>query len=259
MNNLPLSIGILSWKAHKTLVNTLESYIKNGLFDIVDEVLIFFQEIGQQDIDIAKHYNIKYIENNSNLGIGLGFLTIAESLKNDTILLLENDWVLLENQTTTYSRLMSGIDLINNHHINMVKYRHRSNPGHPLFTYQPYYGNELNHYDSVIDLMSPHLLDSIHWCDPSTKFPSHISKINDYFITSSRWGNWTNNPAMFNRHFYKNYVQQFIITEQSINKYNTPIGQITSEGEISHHWSRNNFMVAHGEGLFMHKDIIKYG
>jgi hypothetical protein len=259
MNKLPISVGILSWKSKKTLINTLESYRNNGFFDIVDEILIFFQEIDNEDIEIAKKYNIKYVGYNSNVGIGLGLLKLAQTLNNNIILLLENDWVLSESQKITHNRLSSGINLINSNSINMVKYRHRANPGYPLFTYNVYYKNELNHYDDVIQLTSPHLLDSLHWCDPSILFPDHISKKDEYFISSSRWANWTNNPCMFNKNFYINYASQFIIKPNSLNPYNTPIGQITSEGEISYAWSRENFMVAQGSGLFTHKDIIKYG
>ena len=51
MNNisnkkLPISIGILSRKSNLTLINTLNSYVKNNLFD---DVTIFFQKIPQTD------------------------------------------------------------------------------------------------------------------------------------------------------------------------------------------------------------------
>jgi hypothetical protein len=40
---LPISAGILSWKAPNTLEKTLETYVKNDLFDLIKDVVILFQ------------------------------------------------------------------------------------------------------------------------------------------------------------------------------------------------------------------------
>lgn len=257
MEKLPISIGILSWHSDQVLINTLQSYKLNGLFDIVNEVTILFQEITDRDKQIANEFGLKYIGLPNNIGIGLGLLKLAENSTQKYFLPLEHDWQLIENKETTYNRLKSGIELLNKGYTT-IKYRHRTYPGYPLFTYNVYKENELNHYDDVIDLISPHLLDSVHWCNPSELFPDKIQNEGEYFITTSRWGNWTNNPCLFEKEFYIRYTSQFIINENSPNKYNTPIGQITSEGEISYFWSRQNFRVAQGEGLFKHEDLKKY-
>ena len=46
MKKLDLSIGILAWKNIKTLEKTLDTFLDNGLFDIVEDITIFFQEIS---------------------------------------------------------------------------------------------------------------------------------------------------------------------------------------------------------------------
>jgi len=258
MNKLPISIGILSWHSGQTLIDTLFSYYQNGLFDIVNDITILFQEVTDQDKQIANHFSLPYIGLDQNIGIGAGLLKLAENANSQNILLLEHDWKLVENKETTYERLLSGIDLLNED-FTTIKYRHREHPGYPLFTLNAYKGNELNHYDDVIDLISPHLLDSLHWLDPSIQFPDKIQKYKNYFITTSRWANWTNNPCMYKKEFYMDYISKFKINEKSSNKYNTPIGQITSEGEVSFDWSRQNFKIAQGEGLFKHEDLKKFG
>ena len=48
MEKLPISIGILSWKSGQTLVNTLTTYHDNGLFDLVNDVCILFQEFSKK-------------------------------------------------------------------------------------------------------------------------------------------------------------------------------------------------------------------
>jgi hypothetical protein len=247
MEKLPISIGILSWHSGQTLVNTLYSYYLEGLLEMVNDVTIFFQETTNEDLEIANHFSIDYIKSNKNVGIGNAFLELAKNAKTKNILFLEHDWKLIENQSTTYNRLSSGLKLLDEG-FNLVKYRHRTTPGIPLFSQRPYQGNELNHYDSEMDLISPHLLESIHWIkNPEKDFAGKIDKQGEYFTTTSRWGNWSNNPGLFKTQFYINTVNQFA-------------GEgIDLEGKIGGWWARQDFKVAHGEGLFKHEDLKKFG
>lgn len=247
MEKLPISIGILSWKSNITLKNTINSYIDNGLFDIVSDVKIFFQECSSEDEQIAQSYNLSYICSLTNVGIGKAFIALANELLYDNILLLEHDWALIENKQTTFDRLRTGVKLLHTN-IDVVKYRHRKYPGPPLFSQRVYQNNELNHYDQEIDAVSPHLLDCVHWInEPEKIFPNHIHKNNEYFITTSKWANWTNNPCMYKKAFYLKHIPQFAGEK------------IDLEGNIGKWWNRQNFGVAHGEGLFTHRDLIKYG
>jgi hypothetical protein len=247
MNKLPISVGILSWHSGQTLVDTLFSYYQNGLLDIVNDTTILFQEITDEDKQIADHFGIKYIGSNKNIGIGKAFIELTNNAQTENILLLEHDWKLIEDKTTTHNRLSSGLELLNQDY-HFIKYRHRKQPGYPLFSQTPYQNNELNHYDPDMDLVSPHLLDSIHWIDnPEIKFPDKIQKQGGYFVTTSRWGNWTNNPGLFKKQFYIDIVTPFAG------------GGIDLEGKIGGWWARQNFKVAQGEGLFTHRDLKKFG
>jgi len=248
MNKLPISIGILSWHSGQTLVNTLESYYNNGLLDVVNDVTILFQEITDEDKQIINHFSLPYIGLNENIGIGKAFIELTKNSQTNNILLLEHDWILIENKIITYNRLKSGLGLLNKGY-STIRYRHRNNPGYPLFTQPVYQGNELNHYDESIGLFSPHLLDSIHWLEsPHINFPDKIKKQEEYFITTSRWGNWTNNPCLFKKNFYLQAVNNFINNQD-----------LLLEPSISKWWARQDFKVAHGEGLFKHEDLKKYG
>ena len=68
----------------------------------------------------------------------------------------------------------------------------------------------MDYYDKEIEVTSPHLLDSVHWCNPAEKFPQHIKREGEYFITTSRYGNWTNNPCLYKKDFYLETVKQTI-------------------------------------------------
>ncbi len=242
---LPISIGILSWHSGQVLVDTLTTYHQNGLLNMVNDVTILFQEFNEQDYQIAKHFGLDFIGLTNNIGIGNAFIKLTENASTDNVLILEHDWNLIEDELTTGHRLISGLQLLDNGY-DAIRYRHRIQPGHPHFSFQ-YQGRELDYYDKEIECTSPHLLDSVHWCDPSINFPEHIKKDGEYFVTTSRWGNWTNNPTLYKKQFYLDTVRPFAGDG------------IELEGNISKWWAQQTYKVAHGEGLFKHNDWQKYG
>jgi hypothetical protein len=245
MDKLPISIGILAWKSGQVLVDTLTTYHNNGLFDIANDVMILFQEASMQDVEIARHFGLDFIALQKNIGIGKAFIKLTENAQSDNVLVLEHDWNLIENKEVTYERLESGLELLGGS-VDVVRYRHRANPGNPHFSFK-YQGKELTYYDDEIGCTSPHLLDSVHWCDPKKSFPDYIGQFGEYFLTGSRYGNWTNNPCLYKKQFYLDTVKPFA-------------GEgIGLEGNISKWWAQQNYSVAHGEGLFMHNDWQKYG
>lgn len=245
LSKLPISIGMLSWHSTDVLINTLTSYYKNRLLNYVDDFTIFFQEFNENDKKIAEHFGVKYIASPINVGIGKAFVELAKQAKQDNLLILEHDWELIESPEITYKRLESSLELLNSGY-KQIKLRHRAKPGHPLFSQRAYQGRELDHYDKSIELTSPNLLSCIHWVDnPESRF-EQISKQGEYYITTSRWSNWTNNPCLLKTKTYLEEVSQFI--EKSL----------ILEDKISYWWARQNFPVAQGEGLFMHNDFEKY-
>ncbi len=244
-NKLPISIGILAWHSGQVLVDTLTTYYQNGLLDMVNDVTILFQEASEQDYQIASHFGINCIGLQQNIGIGKAFKRLTENAQTDNVLILEHDWNLIENRAITYDRLSSGLEMLDGS-VDVVRYRHRRIPGQPHFSFQ-YKGRELTYYDDWHEIQSPHLLDSVHWCDPHKEFPEQIGKFGEYFLTSSRYGNWTNNPCLYKKQFYLDVIEPFM-------------GEgIDLERKIAYWWPRQNFGVAHGEGLFKHNDWQKYG
>ena len=243
---LPISVGILSWKSNATLRNTLESYKRNGLFDIVDDVVILFQEASDSDKKLAKEFGLPYIGLDKNVGRGRGFVMLCEQADHPHVLLLEHDWELTENFVNTRFRLLEALRMLQ-YDTDVVRLRSRHNPGFPLHSYDVYKDNELNHYDPHIDQVSPHLFDCIHWTpNPEMKFPGLIFPERGHYVTTSRWSAWTNNPCLHRRDFYIELVSWFADKG------------LLLEPEISHWWSRQQFKIAWGEGLFTHNDIEKY-
>jgi hypothetical protein len=245
MDKLPISIGILSWHSGQVLVDTLTTYHNNGLFDIVNDVTILFQEATMQDIEIARHFELDFIALQKNIGIGQGFIRLTENAQSDYVLVLEHDWNLIEDKDTTYNTLDRSYKAIEMG-MDVVRLRHRKNPGNPHFSFR-YIGKELTYYDDEIGATSPHLLDSVHWCEPDIQFGDYIKKSEDMVWTTSRYGNWTNNPCLYKKQFYLDTVKQFAGDG------------IALEGNIGKWWVQQEFKVGHNEGLFMHNDWQKYG
>ena len=163
MQKLPISIGILAWNSGQVLVDTLTTYHQNGLFDMVNDTTILFQEASMQDVEIARHFGLDFIALQNNIGIGKAFIRLTENAQYENVLVLEHDWNLIENRETTYDRLSSGLELLDGS-VNVVRYRHREHPGFPHFSFR-HIGKELTYYDDEIGCTSPHLLDSLHWCE----------------------------------------------------------------------------------------------
>lgn len=244
---LPISIGILAWNSGITLENTLQSYKNNGLLEMVSECTILFQEVSETDKKIAEKYNIPYIGLETNIGIGKAFLQLTEQSSSKYVMLLEHDWVLTSDMNNTYEQLLAGIDMLEK--VDVVRYRSRKNPGNPLFSFDLYYGKELSYDDPFTGLTSPHMFDCIHWINhPHIIFPDHIKLQDNFFISNSRWANWTNNPCLYKKDFYIDCVRQ-----------NIDDRDLLLEPVIISWWANKNFTVASGEGLFTHKDLKKYG
>jgi len=244
MDKLPLSICILSWKSAANLKNTLRSYKKYGLLDMVDDITILFQEVQDDDKKTAEKYKIKYIGLKENVGIGKGMKMLAENASTQNILFLEHDWELIEKQNTLLFQLKAGLELLNNG-FDVVRYRSRKKPGHPLISIR-HKGQELEYYDDWHECTSPHLLESLHWLDPAVEFPDKIQKQGTFFVTTSRWANWTNNPYLVRKSFLLEKILPFAGESVSL------------ERNIASWWVKQDFKIAQGEGLFTHKDLVKY-
>tara|TARA_Y100000296_G_scaffold39477_1_gene45529 strand:- start:11034 stop:11828 length:795 start_codon:yes stop_codon:yes gene_type:complete len=247
MSKLPISLGILSWKDHATLAKTLETYKRNGILEMVGQINLWFNEATPKDLKLAKAYNLSYIECPANVGIGKAFVELAKMSTQKYFIPLENDWHLIEDAATTIKHLSAALKLMEEQGFDMVRLRHRRDFGHPHFSHNHHLKN-WEYYDAWHEKNQPHLLDSIHWIEhPEVEFSGKISKFEEFFTTTSRYGNRTNNPCLWNTLFYVEQTEPFMGNA------------IDLERNVAKHWSDSDFKVAHGEGLFKHVDLKKYG
>lgn len=230
---MTLTIAVLSWGAHKTLVNTLESYHQWGLDRLGDERLIFFQEISEKDKTIATNYGYESFGADTNIGIAEAYRALVERATSDLFLFLENDWMLIAAPTM---EILEAESMLISFDVDVIRLRHRKFPGDPLWTRQ-FNGRE---YDRPT-----HLLDCVHWQDKPDKFPE-IWKDPDYtdswYFARAGHANWTNNPTMFRTDWLRTHIVP-------------RLGTRDVEVDLQPWWEHQNFLVAQGDGLFKHLRI----
>ena len=129
MEKLPIQVGILSYKAPKTVAATLENYMRRGLFDIVERVVVFFNGASKEDEEVALKYGLEYRTNVENLGIQGGMRWVAETLDGLWIMHLENDCPMIVDEETAYKDLRFALSLLKTGLADVVRMRSRFTPG----------------------------------------------------------------------------------------------------------------------------------
>lgn len=232
-----MTIAVLSYGSPLTLTQSLQSYADFGLDQLDDERIIYFQEITDIDIGIARKFGWKWVGSRENVGIAEGYHRLLEEATGEFFLFLENDWRLIEEPK---SQIEEAQRLIQEDRVDLVRFRHRKNPGHPLWTRQ---------FEGKEEERMTHLLDSVHWTDPDPnrfwqirKISDFTPTVNDWYWTMSPYANWTNNPHMAYTKFLRNNVVPHLGT-----------GDL--ERDIQSWWEQQDFTVAQGKGLFTHDRI----
>jgi hypothetical protein len=262
-----ITIGYLSWKRHSLFEQTLNSHKVNGLFDIIkpENRLIFFQEISQTDINIAKKYNCKYIGDSSNIGILNGFIKLVENCNTEYFVFSENDWLLIENNEITCNILEDCINILQTNKCDIIRLRHSKNPGMPL------HSRPSNVDDWIKQNISgfPYKLESLSWIDEPNKIYNNIfTEFNGnykWYITNLNHQKWSNNIFISNTSYLKNVIlplinnfinnnDKYLGLEEILVNYNSYLGKNNELDNIIKIYSKTR--LAGGNGLFTHKDNL---
>lgn len=268
-------VGILSWKGHKTLENSLQSYEKIGFRDFFDEVKIVFQEVSEDDKALALKYAYDYIGTKNNLGIQKGHQLICDNLKTDYVLILENDNPIIEDYQTTFNRLKESLKLLKDNTIDIMRLRHRFNfgEGFSLEKYLRYYDIKCLHkkfscekikktskLNSFLKLLKRTFRPSkakrlAGYClyyeqNPETIFPQYIKKIDhEVFSVDSQIITWTNQGVILKRELYAKLLKY----ANNNHSTKTANGFQDLEKPLNRKWWREqNFKIGVCDGIFTH-------
>jgi Bacterial protein of unknown function (HtrL_YibB) len=271
-----MSLVVLFHNEYDSLIPVFKSWLDGGLIDYVDEVVFLLNGV-ENDMNFRKlvpaiHQRIpsaklKVVPQYPNLAIGLAIKRLAEISSCEFVLLLEKDWQLIESRSVMQSRLRDSKILVGSGLAQVIRQRHRINPGVPIHALIMHAGRE-----SSIMRQQPNLLCFVHhWQhDPTIVYPgAGIMKRcggealgleeEDVFCAPARFCQWTNNPAVFKKKWF---------LEEVANEYEVAYKkELAAEGNKSpfldfeyytnwrdHAWNSRNFSIAVGAGLFSHAE-----
>jgi len=236
---IDLTLGILTYNAPNTLERTLNRFFEKKIDSILNEILLYINpsRFSDQNIEQAKKFNIKYELASENKWIAPAFKWIAENSQSNTILLLEDDFFLTEdNEEKIFKILETAVYFLKKEETDVVRLRSRRNAGNPLYS-SWFAGQE--------EKCMTHLAECVHWRDnPDLDFPEYCQRISKdpvWYKFSSKNANFTNNPCIYRKEFYKEHIiPRFCIDNTDI------------ETAATSWWSSQNFKVIAGDGLFCH-------
>jgi hypothetical protein len=254
-----ITLGILCWKAFKTVENTLKSYKDNGFLDMVHPV-IYFQERTAECDAIANKYGITDIMGTSeNTGILQAFIDLIEHSTTPYFIFAECDFELVHNATETKEIMEECIKLMTEHDVPLVRLRDRKKPGAPLGSRDFMKGTheELQSPDYKVDPNFAFKAETIHFFDkPEEKFPG-VFQVVDYkhkwYICDSAHQTWSNNIFIATTAFLKEKVIP-ILKQRPVNA-NGKNGD--KFAKLEHYLIANlkDYKIGGGDGLFTHNRL----
>ena len=269
MNKLPISVGILSFKAYKTIDTTLTQYL--NFLDYFEEAYLFFQTFCERDKEIAEKHHINYLQRKENVGIQDGIKWIMENLKRDYVLYLENDFHLLHDVEYSVDVIRKSLELIKSGKIDMMRLRSRFVPGEPfqdVVKYTKMFKPQHIHPDfkdfEKIQKTNPLLkyLRPLKAKKISARslfieeFPEQIckeiTKEDGYYIADSSVLNWTNNPTLIS----KKLILKLLEYASKHPSSRTVYGHQDLEKPLNCSWWRKqHFKIGVCDGIFTHRRL----
>jgi len=242
-----ISVGILSHYAPKTLHHTLQTYKTAGMFDMTDDIFVVIQNSSRQDEEkkVCDSFEVRAICLPDNGKMAWGFKTIYEQAKYDHILFLENDFIINTSKEDTIRFFHNCIYFLTEMNADIVRGRSRKSPG------QPNYAMHLSRRPAAQIANDTHLSECIYWLeDPEKVYTEQIKRItpkiegDKWYVSSSKYCNYTNNPYACSKEFFKNAILPYI----SFGK--------TIETELTQSWSHQHYRCVFGPGLFTHNRLF---
>ncbi|MEP0519282.1 MAG: hypothetical protein ABJO09_08980 [Hyphomicrobiales bacterium] len=265
---MTLGIGILTWKAHQTLRQTIESHIASGIETFLDERLIFVQEGDSESVKLATSFGYRVEKSSKNLGILGGFEALGTAMHSEYIILNENDFSIVENPEKTREELDIAREIITSGIAKIVMLRSRKTPGKPFATpakFRKYFpGNDASALTKFQATMMRKLRPENARLMRARTIrleknahliaPEEVKQIMPgWNLTTSRWQSWTNNPIMIERKFFLDVIIAFANRADTRRRTN---GFKNLEVEMNCNWWREQeFPIAQGPGLFTHGRI----
>ena len=265
-------INIVSWRSWNTLEKTLASYRDAGLFEVVDKVVLYFQDLSDRDREIAERFGVPYT-GGPNCGIADGMRNGANYLGTDYVLFLENDCPVIASHEDIKQQLSLALDYLEMGRIDVMRFRSRLFPGEAFAAVKKY----LRYYRPVspepeVDvagfavpdwqrtlrrIFKPHNLHLMKGRGlyvekfPERLYPDVFEKTEDgIWIGDSSCMDWTNQSVLCGRKFFTDVLMPYVDAHPSARTSN---GFQSPERPLNcRWWRRQHFKIGQGAGLFTH-------
>jgi hypothetical protein len=267
-----IGVSILSWRSWSTPEKTLKSYRDAGLFDVVDKVILYYQDLCDRDIEIAETFGLQYT-GGPNCGIAEGMRNGANYLGTDYVLFLENDCPVIVSRDKIKHQLSLAVDFLESGRIDVVRLRSRLFPGEgfsDIINYFRYYRPVAVEPDVDISglavpawqrwlrrVVKSHNLYLMKGRGlyvekyPEQLFPDAIEKTEDsIWIGDSSCMDWTNQSVVCKRVFFTDILIPYVDAHPSsrlTNGFQDPERPLNCRW-----WRRQHFKIGQGSGLFTH-------
>lgn len=273
-----IGIGILSWRAHKTLRQSLDSYRDNGFLDLFDQKLIYFSDMSDDDIAIAHEYGWEHA-GGPNEGIAGGMKRLGENLKTDFIVLLQNDNPICESADVARQMVKGGLGLLMSDRADIVRLRHRWKVGEGFADVSKYLKYYPVHQKGIEFEPQEHELKSVSYSAkfkkmlmrllrpvkasrlrgrsvfieqyPDQVHPNVIHQDGDFYIIDSSALPFTDQCLFLSRKLWLDTFCPYVDTHPDSGRSSG--GFPAPERSINGAWWRNtHFRIAQGQGIFTH-------
>ena len=267
-----IGLSILSWRSWNTLDAALKTHRDAQLFDHFDRAVIFFQDLCDQDIEIANRYGLDY-SGGPNCGIGEGMRRAAAYLATDYVLFLENDCPTIAEPETVKRELGVAIDYLERGIIDIMRLRSRLHPGQgfsdPMKYLRYYPARDPEPEVPIAGHVTPAWKRRLRWIFkpynihlmkgrsiylekfPEKLFPEVFSKTEDnIWIGDSSCIDWTNQSVLLKRSLFLDVLMPFVDAHPSgleLHGFQEPERPLNCRW-----WRRQRFKIGQGAGIFSH-------
>lgn len=279
-----ISVGILSFRAPKTIGSTLNNYKKNDFFKLFSSISIFFQgsseKFLEEDKKIAdkyKEYSVNSKFREENLGIQEGMYWVINNLNTEYVLYLENDQPLITNIENCEIILEKSLQYLESNKLDLVRLRSRFNAGEQFCDVNKYTSlydtncidERFNEFEKIskrnklfkkinrffrpnkkIKMIGRSVYIEKY---PEKLFPKYIKKLDDNFYSvDSQCIAWTNQPFLIKKDLFLK-----IITWCKNNPSKPINGFQAMEPNLNRKnwWAKQHFKVGVHNGIFTHKRL----
>eukprot|EP00457_Paulinella_chromatophora_P001313 gb/GEZN01001315.1/.p1 GENE.gb/GEZN01001315.1/~~gb/GEZN01001315.1/.p1 ORF type:complete len:922 (-),score=114.23 gb/GEZN01001315.1/:299-3064(-) len=260
-----LSVLALVFKEYKSLAQSFRTWHAGGLFDYADEIIVLLNgeqrdpsTLGIPFLDLAV---VKVINSAKDLLIGEAVIRLVNEARNELVLFLEKDFQLIEPRHVLQARLDDGVRLVTSGVADVVRYRHRTKPGFPMYAQimgenreHLMFRSQSNLWCFVMHWMPDPVKshpDKFKWC-PSTNLSE------PHLCSKPNYCQWTNNPQIYKKQWFLKEIGDVYLK----HGLSEGPGSHMRDLEFFSYWNsqlnwngRDDWTIALGDGLFMHGEM----